>query len=368
MMTSMNATQLWYDAVKFVLDNGRDVSSRDGPSREVLGIGMLLIEPGCNVVLNPVRKFSPWYAAAELLWYLSGESKIERVLAYAPQYSRFAEADNTAWGSYGSRLYGGRSLFLKGVDELRLEHGEDPSTLGLLPPTNQLEAVVEVLTRNPLSRQAVVVLWEASDLPHAIFQDRRDLPCTLSMQFLRRPRGSIEELHLIVTMRSQDVWLGVPYDIWCFTSMQRIVADALGIHTGFYHHNVGSLHIYDRDREKCEAAIRVPPVTAVTSDPPTYNPCMKNSWEITRCMQEAARLEAIVRLKDNPLSQRYEGKGYGYNKKLWLLEQMKSSLHAPSVLSDAVIACGYKWGVFSESDLESLDLRQVATCLVPEEV
>ena len=51
-------------------------------------------------------------------------------------------------------------------------------------------------------------------------------------------------------MRSNDLWLGFPYDVFQFTCMQVLMSMELGIELGSYTHIAGSLHIYERDFKK----------------------------------------------------------------------------------------------------------------------
>lgn len=46
-------------------------------------------------------------------------------------------------------------------------------------------------------------------------------------------------------MRSNDVMLGMPYDIFLFTMLQEMAATTLKCEMGAYHHQVGSLHLYE---------------------------------------------------------------------------------------------------------------------------
>ena len=57
-------------------------------------------------------------------------------------------------------------------------------------------------------------------------------------------------LQLLTTMRSNDAWLGLPHDIFCFTMIQELVARSLGVELGDYMHFAGSLHLYASDIEK----------------------------------------------------------------------------------------------------------------------
>jgi len=54
-------------------------------------------------------------------------------------------------------------------------------------------------------------------------------------------------------MRSNDVYLGLPHDIFVFTMLQEMIARSLGLEVGFYQHMVGHLHLYDCDRDNATA-------------------------------------------------------------------------------------------------------------------
>ena len=47
-------------------------------------------------------------------------------------------------------------------------------------------------------------------------------------------------------MRSNDIWLGLPYDIAFFTTLQQYVSEVTGIPVGKYYHTVGDLHLYEK--------------------------------------------------------------------------------------------------------------------------
>src|SRR5690606_26043016 len=53
-------------------------------------------------------------------------------------------------------------------------------------------------------------------------------------------------------MRSNDLWLGLPYDIMMFTRLQSAMAWALGVRVGKYVHTTFSLHLYERDIPKVD--------------------------------------------------------------------------------------------------------------------
>jgi thymidylate synthase len=214
-----NVNQMWWSLLDALLNDGQTHASRAGQTVELLGWSATLSNPLCNTVTIPERKFSPGYACAELCWYLLGTKKVYFLLPHAPSYSRFADENGEANGAYGDRW----------------KHSRDE---------NQLMLALKLLRDEPNTRQCVVTMWDDGDLavaangPHV-----NDTPCTCSLQF--HVRNGL--LHLTTHMRSNDAWLGFVYDVFCFTSIQRLFADALEIGLGSYTHMVGSMHLYENN-------------------------------------------------------------------------------------------------------------------------
>lgn len=233
---------LWWDTIKTIMHQGNELKSRAGVTKEILGFQATLVNPLNNILLKyPTRKFSLSYACAEVLWFLSGTNKINLIEAYAPQYKNFAEY-GIAYGAYGAR-WAENPGFVS--ERIKLCWRGVPNT------SNQLRAVIHLLKENPNTRQAIMTMWDSGDLLHAIAGDHKDLPCTLTLKFYVRNN----KLHLIADMRSNDAWLGVPYDIFCFTTIQRLIAAECKLGLGNYTHQAGSMHIYERNFEKIEKII-----------------------------------------------------------------------------------------------------------------
>jgi len=82
-------------------------------------------------------------------------------------------------------------------------------------------------------------LFDADDLT----EEHNDVPCTCTLQFMVRE----EKLHMLVHMRSNDAFIGLPHDIFCFTMLQEIISRSVSRELGAYKHMVGSLHLYDQN-------------------------------------------------------------------------------------------------------------------------
>jgi thymidylate synthase len=197
--------------------------------REVVGYSFSLMGDR-TFLCNERRALSPTYAAAETLWYLGRGGSVEMMKAYAAQYVNYTESDGTVYGAYGARI--ARNLY--------------ETTDGVVED-DLLDLAVEQLRHRPDTRQCVVSLWRPDDIS-VVAKDR---PCTLSWQFLRRDGY----LHMVVNMRSNDAWLGLPYDVFAFTCVQRLVADTLRLDVGKYVHNVGSMHLYEKHVPQARQAL-----------------------------------------------------------------------------------------------------------------
>jgi thymidylate synthase len=56
-------------------------------------------------------------------------------------------------------------------------------------------------------------------------------------------------------MRSSDVWLGLPYDVFTFTMLQNLAAADLGSEIGTFYMNLGSSHLYASNFEGAKAVL-----------------------------------------------------------------------------------------------------------------
>jgi thymidylate synthase len=116
---------------------------------------------------------------------------------------------------------------------------------------DQLGYVVDAIEHDKDSRQAVINIWRERPGPS------KDIPCTTSLQFIVR-KG---RLNCIATMRSNDVVKGFTYDVFTFSMISLYVSHLLrarGIYVnlGDLYVNVGSLHLYDSDRDKAKGWVK----------------------------------------------------------------------------------------------------------------
>lgn len=207
------------DVMRLVIDeillNGMWINPSKGGCTELSGV-LLEIE-------NPRARFSrtetkgkPFSSLGELCWYLSKSNDLEYISYYLPLYKEYADG-NIIYGAYGPRIFN-----WQGID--------------------QVVQVISILRKKPDSRQAVIQIFDAKD----ISEKHNDVPCTCTMQFMIRDK----KLHMITYMRSNDAFLGLPHDVFCFTMLQEIIARTLSVDLGCYKHSVGSIHLYDTNKDE----------------------------------------------------------------------------------------------------------------------
>jgi len=197
-------------------------SASKGTGQDLLAPKVILKDPRSRISAT-AKRGRLISALGEFCWYMSGCSDLEFIRHYIPSYPPEGVTGELR-DAYGPRLMGSGKFEFK---------------------TNQLERIIERLSRKNDTRRAVISILESTDLEHG----REEAPCTIALQFIRRR----ERLHMVAMMRSNDAYLGFPHDVFCFTMIQEIVARALGIGLGEYHHFSTSLHLYDRDIEKVTA-------------------------------------------------------------------------------------------------------------------
>jgi thymidylate synthase len=186
------------------------VSPRNHPCREQIDVTMRVHNPRYNIFINEHRRLNYRFMVAEWLWMWFGHEDVRSISQYNPNIAQFSDDGIVFDGAYGPRIRA------------------------------QWDYCLRKLQEDEFTRQAVLYIYHMPEFP------TKDVSCTLSLQFLLRHY----ELHLIVNMRSSDVWLGIPYDAFNFTMLQNIMAAQLNARVGTFTMHLGSSHLYEVNVEK----------------------------------------------------------------------------------------------------------------------
>jgi thymidylate synthase len=248
-----------YETMKDLPFNGNPTRSKShGKTAEMIGVKLILLKPTARLSRSIDRGLI-FSRLGELLWYLSGSNELKFIQYYLSHYKKESEDGKIIYGGYGTRLF-----------------NKDGSI-------NQIENVIELLKNNPETRRAVIQIFDAKD----INEQHKEIPCTCTLQFLIREN----KLHLVVYMRSNDAYIGLPHDIYCFTMIQEIIARSISdeLLIGTYQHMVGSFHLYEQNKVKIEAYLNegFQSTTFPMPEMPKENP-----W---RSIEQILKIESKIR-------------------------------------------------------------------------
>jgi thymidylate synthase len=235
---------------------------------EFSGSVLRLMNPRARLSRTDTRG-KAFSALGELLWYLSKSNKLDFITYYIDMYVKYSDDNETVYGGYGPRIF------------------------NLNGKIDQFQNVIEKLREKSTSRQAVIQIFHGED----IIEKHNDVPCTCTLQFIIRDGV----LNLIVYMRSNDAFYGLPHDIFSFTMIQEIIASILGIEIGEYVHMAGSLHLYESKKVDAEKYIGegLQSTKDIMPNMPYHD--VENSIIKLLEIEEAIRLNRAINLDDYSL-------------------------------------------------------------------
>jgi thymidylate synthase len=254
-MSYASFSEAWTNELYEVL-NGEESSPRGMRTVERRWRQIVVEEPMSFPVVNHSRQFRDVIGILEGLSLVGSVTVPEVFTSRVKKFEDFLD-DGVFHGAYATRAYG------------------------------MLGEAVHLLERDPDSRQAVVTVFDSTRDLNRI---KKDIPCTIALHFMRRD----SRLELNVTMRSNDVWLGTPYDFTQFAIAQASVAQALGLRPGLYVHSAGSLHLYESNFQDAARATAID--TAGTAPMPF--PLWSGDGSISDITTRARRLLMVPSLYD----------------------------------------------------------------------
>ena len=217
----------WVNTLRHLIKDGQLAAPRSMACRELLGF-QTIVDMNMPVMSIAARKLSYKFMAAEAAWILSGDNRVSTIRKNAPKIVDYSDDGITFHGAYGPKV------------------------------VDQISYVAKTLAKDRDSRQAVINIWRERP------EDTLDVPCTVSLQFMIRNN----RLHCFDTMRSSDIWLGWPYDVFNMSMISRYILLYLksidmsavedDIELGKLYLTAGSLHLYEKNVKKAFEIITEP--------------------------------------------------------------------------------------------------------------
>lgn len=219
-MADMKANDIWLETLDELLQYGRISKPRKFTCVELLNYHTTVQMEYPIVTINE-RNIGYRFMFAEAYWILTGDNRLETIEPYSKIIKNFSDNGKTFFGAYGPKVI------------------------------DQIPYICDVLANDQWSRQAVMNIWRENP-PRT-----KDVPCTISVQFFIRD----DKLYCIDTMRSSDIWLGWPYDVFNFSMLSSYIILLLNEHydikleLGNIYMNLGSLHIYSENIEQAKKCL-----------------------------------------------------------------------------------------------------------------
>ncbi|GAQ58044.1 thymidylate synthase [Streptomyces acidiscabies] len=217
----------YLDALRLAIEYPEhQISARGNRAREVIGVSFRLSDPRQRFPYLVQRKTNPVFQIAESLWYLAGRRDLEMIGYYAPSM-RASSPDGVHLG--GSAY--GHTLFTPGAD-------------GVSP----FDRVLDLLRTETDSKRGYLPVFSSDELA---VDDNPDVACLAGLHLLARGNA----LHMVCTMRANDLDCGLLSDVFSFTMIQEYAAVQLGLDLGTYTHFIGSAHVNDCNADRVKRVL-----------------------------------------------------------------------------------------------------------------
>lgn len=214
---------IWLETLQKIIESDLISKPRGFEIKEILN-DQMKIDMHMPILSVIERNLGYKFMAREAWWIMDGRNDVESIKDYSKAISKFSDDGYHFNGAYGPRL------------------------------VDQWHYVVDLLISDINTRQAVATIWRPN--PRA----SKDIPCTISIQWLIRNN----KIYCIDNMRSSDIWLGVPYDVFNFTMLTGYLMLLLrergldNLELGYLYLNAGSRHLYENNFESAIDVLNKP--------------------------------------------------------------------------------------------------------------
>ena len=206
--------------VSDIRDEFRSLYKQEQFVTDKTGVKLLEIVNANFIADEPLifGKLNEDYIQRELQWYKSKSLNVNDIPGKVPEiWKQVADKDGYINSNYGWCIWSDENC-------------------------NQYYKVYRELSINPESRRAIMIYTRPTMHEDYCKNGMSDFMCTNSVQYLIRD----DVLHVIVSMRSNDVVFGFRND-WAWQDhVASLLEIPLNCESRVIHWNVGSLHLYER--------------------------------------------------------------------------------------------------------------------------
>jgi thymidylate synthase len=212
------------DLLQDVMDNGAVKEDRTGTGTKSVFGRQLRFDLNKGFPLVTTKRMHLKSIIHELLWFLMGDTNIRYLQENGVRiWNEWADENGDLGPVYGSQW----------------RAWEAPGGVKI----DQIAQVVDSIKQNPDSRRHLVSAWNVAEI------DNMKLPpCHFVFQFYV-VNG---KLSCMLTMRSSDIFLGLPFNIAQYALLTHMIAQQCDLEVGEFIYSGGDVHIYSNHFDQVE--------------------------------------------------------------------------------------------------------------------
>ncbi|KQY94146.1 thymidylate synthase [Paenibacillus sp. Root52] len=217
----------YLDLLQDILDNGVHKGDRTGTGTQSVFGRQLRYDLSEGFPLVTTKRIHLKSVIHELLWFLSGDTNIAYLKENGVKiWDDWADENGDLGPVYGSQW---RSWEAPNGEKI-----------------DQIAAVIDSIKNNPDSRRHLVSAWNVAEINHMKLP-----PCHFAFQFY----VAEGKLSCMLTMRSVDTFLGLPFNIASYALLTHMIAQQCDLEVGEFIWSGGDVHIYSNHVEQVKTQL-----------------------------------------------------------------------------------------------------------------
>ncbi|MEK4660447.1 thymidylate synthase [Priestia sp. FSL H7-0729] len=206
----------YLDLLQDILNNGVHKGDRTGTGTQSVFGRQLRYDLSEGFPLVTTKRIHLKSVIHELLWFLSGDTNISYLKENGVKiWDDWADENGDLGPVYGSQWR-----------TWEAPNGEK---------IDQIAAVIDSIKNNPDSRRHLVSAWNVAEI-----NNMKLPPCHFAFQFY----VAEGKLSCMLTMRSVDTFLGLPFNIASYALLTHMIAQQCDLEVGDFIWSGGDVHIY----------------------------------------------------------------------------------------------------------------------------
>jgi thymidylate synthase len=221
----------YLDLLQDILDTGVHKGDRTGTGTQSVFGRQLRYDLSEGFPLVTTKRIHLKSVIHELLWFLSGDTNISYLKENGVKiWDDWADENGNLGPVYGSQWR-----------TWEAPNGEK---------IDQIAAVIDSIKNNPDSRRHLVSAWNVAEI-----NNMKLPPCHFAFQFY----VAEGKLSCMLTMRSVDTFLGLPFNIASYALLTHMIAQQCDLEVGEFIWSGGDVHIYSNHVEQVKTQLEREP-------------------------------------------------------------------------------------------------------------